>query len=285
VFSFVDRITETEPGKRARGVFTVPAGGGEFPPSLAAEAVGQLAAWVAMAQTGFARRPVAGLAREVRAGSPVQAGTELDLEARIDTFHEDMISYDGWARAGQRVVLTLRDCVCPLLPLADFDDPESVRSRFATLVASGRLSPGVGCGLDGGDLEEVKREGTPGVYTAELAVPSSAPFFADHFPRKPVFPGSLLLEAMTRIAVHTARGTLGRDAAPVTEVAARGVKIRAFTPPGAYLALRAQSLGAVGREATVAVDVRAADPASAGGAAVGKVVASARVSVTFGEGP
>ena len=49
-FSFVDRITEYEPGRRARGSYFIPSDIAAFPSCLVAEAVGQLAAWVAMAQ-------------------------------------------------------------------------------------------------------------------------------------------------------------------------------------------------------------------------------------------
>ena len=54
-FSFVDRITEVVPGMRARGSYQVPKGLDAFPSALAAEAVGQLAAWASMARLEFRR--------------------------------------------------------------------------------------------------------------------------------------------------------------------------------------------------------------------------------------
>ncbi len=62
-FSFVDRITR-RPAAASRVIYTVPPPSTRFPASLMAEAVGQLAAWSAMAQLDFAWRPVAGLAAE-----------------------------------------------------------------------------------------------------------------------------------------------------------------------------------------------------------------------------
>ena len=63
-FSFVDRITGLEPGDaRARHVRDSGATSTAFPSCLMAEAVGQLAAWVAMAHIGFRGRPVAALAQ------------------------------------------------------------------------------------------------------------------------------------------------------------------------------------------------------------------------------
>ena len=50
-FSLVDRITELEAGKRAKGYFEVPAHLAGFPVSFAAEAGGQLAAWASSGKT------------------------------------------------------------------------------------------------------------------------------------------------------------------------------------------------------------------------------------------
>ena len=73
-FSFVDRITEFVPGTRAKARFAVPAGLASFPSCLVAEAVGQLAAWVAMAHIDFRGRPVAALASETRFHRDVRPG-------------------------------------------------------------------------------------------------------------------------------------------------------------------------------------------------------------------
>jgi hypothetical protein len=78
-FSFVDRITALEDGRRARGRFAIPAGLPAFSTCLVAEAVGQLAAWVAMAQAGFRRRPVAALSGETRMVGEAAPGEILDL--------------------------------------------------------------------------------------------------------------------------------------------------------------------------------------------------------------
>jgi 3-hydroxymyristoyl/3-hydroxydecanoyl-(acyl carrier protein) dehydratase len=78
-FSFVDRITELSPGKRARGTFAIPADIESFPQCLMAEAVGQLAAWVAMSHIDFRGRPVAALANETRFLRAASPGDVLDL--------------------------------------------------------------------------------------------------------------------------------------------------------------------------------------------------------------
>src|SRR4030095_10715226 len=78
-FSFVDRITGLEPGRAIRGRYSIPAGLANFPMALVGEAVGQLAAWAAMAALEFKCRPVAGLAAEVNFFAPVRPGQILEL--------------------------------------------------------------------------------------------------------------------------------------------------------------------------------------------------------------
>jgi 3-hydroxymyristoyl/3-hydroxydecanoyl-(acyl carrier protein) dehydratase len=132
-FSFVDRITALEGGRRARGRFAIPAGLPAFSTCLVAEAVGQLAAWVAMAQAEFRRRPMAGLSGETRIVGEAAPGEILDLGVEIESCDPDAVAYGGWARVADTPVLELCRCVGPMLPLEDFDAPEAVRGDFETL--------------------------------------------------------------------------------------------------------------------------------------------------------
>src|SRR6266704_7069921 len=99
-FSFVDRITALDPGKSARGVFAIAGGLREFPRALVAEAVGQLAAWVAMSRIDFRGRPVAALATETRFHRDVRPGETLELGVEIESCDDDAVAYSGWADVG-----------------------------------------------------------------------------------------------------------------------------------------------------------------------------------------
>jgi 3-hydroxymyristoyl/3-hydroxydecanoyl-(acyl carrier protein) dehydratase len=104
-FSLVDRITLLEPGKRAEGRFSVPAHVSRFSSCLAAEAAGQLAAWVAMAELDFELRPVAGVVADMHFGTAVQPGQTLDLAIEIDDCDKEAVTYSARASAeGMRVV-------------------------------------------------------------------------------------------------------------------------------------------------------------------------------------
>ena len=134
-FSFVDRITELEPGLRARGTFAVPETLARFPACLVAEAVGQLAAWVAMAQIDFRGRPVAALANETIFHGDVAPGSQLELSVEIEALDDDAVAYGGFARVDGAQAIELRHCLGPMLPVPEFDAPEALRQLLARLLA------------------------------------------------------------------------------------------------------------------------------------------------------
>jgi 3-hydroxymyristoyl/3-hydroxydecanoyl-(acyl carrier protein) dehydratase len=230
-FSFVDRIVEFEAGRRARGEFAVPADIAAFPSCLVAEAVGQLAAWVAMAKVSFRGRPVAALANETRFHGVVKPGDRLELHVEIESCDDDAVTYAGWASVGGQRVIELQDCLGPMLPVEQFDSPEALADRFTLLRGAG-ATPGRFRGVVASPL--VDRAGVPGEsVSATLHVPTAAAFLADHFPRRPVFPATLLLEAQIGMALQL----VAPNAVPVRMT---HVKMRAFIAPGDVLRLEAR---------------------------------------------
>ena len=114
-FSFVDRITDLEAGMRARGTFAVPENLAAFPACLVAEAVGQLAAWVAMSKIDFRGRPVAALATETIFHGDVVPGSRLELSVEIEALDDEAVAYGGSARFDGATVIELRHCLGPML--------------------------------------------------------------------------------------------------------------------------------------------------------------------------
>ena len=259
-FSFVDRITAFEPGVRARGEFVVPAGIAAFPACLVAEAVGQLAAWVAMERIEFRGRPVAALANETTFHGEVRPGDTLELAVEIEQCDDDAVAYAGWASVGGRRVIELKDCLGPMLPVADFDSPEALADRLALLRGPGampeRFHGFVGAHVQPDDI-------VPGEsVSATLTVPREAPFFGDHFPRRPVFPATLLLDAQINLAMQLA--------APGSKpVRMTHVKMRSFIAPGQVLRIDARRSDAQRLKLAAETD--------------GKTVATARLELTSPE--
>lgn len=254
-FSFVDRITSVRPGVEIRGRYTIPPGLETFPGALVAEAVGQLAAWSAMAAMNFERRPVAGLAGSIELLSPVRPGQILDLAAELETTEADAAAYGGTAEVDGIPVVRLRHCVGPMVLQEDFDDPQALRERFALLCGAG-ATPGAFGGIPAFSLNRIN--GEPGQCArATLQVPPSAPLFADHFPRRPVFPGTLLmhlnLQLATALAAEMAPAANGSRWVAQT---IQDVKLRSFTPPGEMLDLEVKVSERSENSATLVMEIR-----------------------------
>jgi 3-hydroxymyristoyl/3-hydroxydecanoyl-(acyl carrier protein) dehydratase len=235
-FSFVDQITQIDGIKHVTGRYTIPSGASYFPVSLVAEAIGQLAAWVAMSTVGFSHRPVAALAGDTRIFAQPQPGDTLELIVDIESCDAEAIAYRGRAMVGDTLVLELMDTLGSMLDIAEFDDPAALAADFKLLTQAGR-APGAFTGVPHPALTDQSHEAGQKLL-ALLAVPAEAPFFLDHFPRRPVFPATLMLDAQLQLARRIAAESAGE---PVYVTRITNVKVRAFTLPGATLTLSAES--------------------------------------------
>jgi 3-hydroxyacyl-[acyl-carrier-protein] dehydratase len=116
--------------------------------------------------------------------------------------------------------------------------------------------------LGGGGLPELSLERTGGDAgrwaSATFQVPSEAPLFADHFPRRPVFPGSLLMHLNLQ---------LGRVLANEMPPPARGrwvpatiqnMKPRSFISPGVTLQFEARLKQHAHESASLTLEMRIA---------------------------
>ena len=254
-FSFVDRITAVEPGVRIRGTYAIPYGLESFSNSLVSEAVGQLAAWAAMAFVNFERRPVAGIAESIELLGPVKPGQLLELAVEMESVDHEAANYHGSAHADGVPIVRLGHCVGPMVAVEEFDCREKLHERFTLLCGPGAV-PGAFGGVPPLVLEPANGEAGQ-CARATLRVPASAPFFADHFPRRPVFPGSLLMHASMQLSAALA-SQLPRPARG-GHWALRGVsnmKLRAFIPPGETLALEAKLDSLSDDSATISVETR-----------------------------
>jgi 3-hydroxymyristoyl/3-hydroxydecanoyl-(acyl carrier protein) dehydratase len=228
-YSFVDRIVGFDPSRHARGTFAIPSTIATFPLALVAEAVGQLAAWVAMDAIDFRGRPVAALATETRFHGDVRPGDTLELVADVLSCDDEAIAYNGQASVGGRRVLELVDCLGPMLPVADFDSPDALRARLALLRGAGAPA-GRYRGIP--DIPVAITQRVPGSeLRATFDVPAQAAFFGDHFPRRPVFPATLLLDMKMRLALELAREAAAATHATLRPLRITHVKMRSFIVP------------------------------------------------------
>ena len=89
---------------------------------------------------------------------------------------------------------------------------------------------------------------------AVLHVPATASYFDDHFPRRPVYPGTLLMDNLSTLALQLAADLPALRGGRLAVARVRDVKIRAFTAPGQALELEAylQSSSADGAQMKLA---------------------------------
>lgn len=254
-YTFVDRIAAVQPGVNVRGSYAIPTALEEFSLSLVAEATGQLAAWSALAAVDFKSRPVAGIARLVEMLAPVRPGDTLELAAEIESVDVDAIAYGGTASVNGSPVLRLHHCVGPMLPVEDFDDPRALRDHYALLCGAG-VTPGGFGGVRELNCEQLG--GEPGKFVrANLQVPTEAPFFGDHFPRKPVFPGTLLMRSKLQLVAALAAGIpLPERAREWKLKSVSNMKLRAFIEPGELLELEAKLTAREADCLTISVESR-----------------------------
>ena len=269
-YSFVDRIVEFDPGRHARGAFAIPAGIDAFPSALIAEAVGQLAAWAAMDAIEFRGRPVAALATETRFHGDARPGDTLALAVDLVACDDDAVAYNGSASIAGRTVIELVDCLGPMLPVADFDAPEAMRERLS-LLRGGGATPGRFRGIAPFPVDITGR--VPGkALAATLDVPADAPFFGDHFPRRPVFPATLLLDTQIRLAQDAAREAPALHGATPVPTRMTHVKMRSFIVPSQRLALAVELVPGPGGVVKAMLSAKTDD----------RLVASARVELVAG---
>jgi len=233
-YSFVDRIQAFEAGRSARATFAVPAGVPRFSSCLVAEAVGQLAAWVSMEYRDYRGRPVAALATETHFLGDASPGDTLELFVTLDHCDDETVAYGGTAHAAGRPLVALVDCLGPMLPVQDFDSPEALRARFA-LLCNGGAPAGRFRGVAPAPVHVVERG--DGTLRARLEVPADAPFFNDHFPRRPVYPATLLLDTLIDETLAVARGASWATHARIAPTRVVNVKMRSFIAPGQALDL------------------------------------------------
>ncbi len=275
-FLFVDRIFEFEPKRSAKGIKHVTTsdlylkidreGRSILSSCIIGEALGQLTAWVVMEACDFSKRPVAGIADEVRMHRDVYLGETLLLHTEIEAMDDQSVLYNSYATVCGETVFSLRHAVGPLLPMEDFIDTAQAREQFNMIFRPGTLSPNVisapnlmlpevvGFGegeleddcdgdrnleyleglqfLEGYDFYDHILDLNTQSMTAQKNISLLAPYFVDHFPRKPVLPLSLLLDGNLELTHLFLRRTLGEMAEYYRLTRLHKIRIKQFILPG-----------------------------------------------------
>ncbi|MCC5792025.1 MAG: hydroxymyristoyl-ACP dehydratase [Legionellaceae bacterium] len=219
-FLFVDRILDVVPGERIQGLkhvtaddfYLLPGPGGDwhFMPALIGETLGQLAAWNVMLCNQFRARPVAGIVAEVRLGRSAPVGSTLFLDAQIERLDETAVQYQARASIAGEMAAEVIGALGPLLPMDDFIAADTVRRQFDEINRPASLpvfaepqaftpaTPSHRCTPPAFDALMDFRSGQSMQMVKHIS--RSAPFFPDHFPRKPVLPMTMLIQSKMNMA-------------------------------------------------------------------------------------
>jgi 3-hydroxymyristoyl/3-hydroxydecanoyl-(acyl carrier protein) dehydratase len=246
VFHFVDQILELDPGRHALGVKHVTprdsfvrSGMGGVPVLLSCiigEALGQLGAWNVMAAKDFTVRPVAGVVGEVAISADAAVGDSIVLDTTIDSVTDDAVFYHAVASVEGATVLRLENTLGPLLPMEQFNDSVEMRGRFERILGAGEPDVGSPGGEEAAvpfdaSFDELLSFEANKEATAILTLSGDEAFLADHFPKKPVLPLSLLLESLLQLGQEVLE-----DGGPrYVPTGARKVKMSRFVEPGSSL--------------------------------------------------
>ena len=265
-FLFVDRILRMDEGRFIQGVKQVTPSDSYLcssqkkthselvlMTSVIGEILGQLGAWCVMHANQFTGRPVAGVVSAVHVHDEARVGETLLLETTIDSLDEAVVQYHAIATVEKRPIFTIENALGPILPMGDFIDPEEAKRQFhkiyrpgemltytessSTVMAEGHQSV-EHLGSYRGPFNRVHvafdtiLSWVPGEsVVAKKSLSLSEPYLVDHFPRKPVLPLTILLQAKLMLATHFLRESFedGQYFEPVT---VQKVKMNEFVQPG-----------------------------------------------------
>lgn len=224
-FLFVDKIVQLSPGEFTRGIKHVTEddyylhpdehGRPYFMTSFIGETLGQLTAWNVMYHHEFTLRPVAGIVPRVCSHRPVYVGETLLLESMIDSLDEHAVQYHSTAYVNSEPVFSIEGALGPLLPMDDFISQKAIRQQFSDVYRPGNweeLSQHYQNTNDATPAIKHYQPKTAMVFdrvidyhqglsiTAEKRISHAASYFADHFPKKPVLPMTVLLECKLNLA-------------------------------------------------------------------------------------
>ncbi|MCW5588992.1 MAG: hydroxymyristoyl-ACP dehydratase [Legionellales bacterium] len=257
-FLFVDQILKSIPAQEIRGIKHVTAddiylektaaGNYELMSCIVGEALGQLAAWNVIAYYQFQRRPVAGVVGEVEILGQAALGDSILLESVIDSVDENVIHYHSVASVKDHAILKLHHALGPFLPAEQFIDHETLTAQYQKIyrptesiefishTANPNLIPPTIFPIHFDSIVEWNKGQS---VTAIKKVNGLAPYFVDHFPRKPVLPLSVLLQCQVNLARDFIANLMDEENAQTYFPSKiRRIKMKEFVQPGDQLLAR-----------------------------------------------
>lgn len=229
-FLYVDRITEYQPGRLIRGLknvtrsedFLYPEVDGRrrLSTSIVIEAAAQMGSWLAILDSGFTKRPLFLGEDLAEFQGSAYAGDMIDLTAELMRLEDDVLETVSTASVNGRVIMKTQSSKGYMVPMEDYASPEEMKKRYGELFrpktkdvkrvqgpvslvsspywAISKKQPRLL--LDGIIQHEPFKS-----VEAFKNVSRTEAYFAEHFPRKSIVPGVIILGMVTDACEYLVR--------------------------------------------------------------------------------
>ncbi len=254
-FLFVDRILTMQPGKYAVALKHVSTSDTYIFKNhenqialyscIIGEALGQLCSWNVIQATDYKLRLIGGVVGEVILHDDPLLGDTVILENTIEVLdlENNVCHFHGTARVGDKLILELKDGLGPIMPVADFGSVDNVIKEYEQLYRPGEI-PRIPAGraisknvhIDTAFLEydRIIEWNKGESVIAQKNIATTAPYFHDHFPRRPILPVTLMIQSNLLLA-HEFLTELLEPNQKLKPVIVRRVKMNDFVPPGTII--------------------------------------------------
>ncbi len=276
----VDRICKLSPGKYITGIKNISwnddfleevfPGGPFYSPVIAAEAVAQLISWLIIKSSNFSLKPVITMLDSFDITGYMIPGDQLQLTGQIESISEDSALAHGKVLVNGRSVIELNHAVCYLYPLGELDHPQKARIQFKNLYDGGKY---LLTSIHNNPLpimrekipittkkwvDTITEDDQPDRLRGLKNVTATEAYFNDHFPRKPVLPGVLIVASMVSLSRTLVNRLLDRHDYPEKKPVAvllKKIKFRKFIQPGDQLYIDAEVLSFAADKSSVKAKV------------------------------
>lgn len=254
-FLFVDRILAMDPGKQAVALKHVAASDAYLFKNhqnqtalyscIIGEAIGQLCSWNVIQGTNYDLRLIGGVVGEVILHNDPLLGETVILENTIEVLDTEnkVCHFHGTARVGDKLILELKDGLGPIMSVAEFGSVDNVKKEYQHLYRPGvvpiipegqAITKNIAINTTFLEYDRIIEWRKGEAVVAQKNISLTAPYFHDHFPRRPILPVTLMIQSNLLLG-HEFLSELIEPNQRLQPVAVRRVKMNDFVPPGTII--------------------------------------------------
>ena len=262
-FLFVDRILELEKGKCATGIKNV-SFSDEYlvnivpnfpviPRSLTMESIAQLISWLVIISKDFTVKPVAVMTENIKLSGYAIPGDQLLIRAEIKSMHESDALCNGTIEVDGKIITELKNGVCAFIPLEELEDITTVKEKALLLTGNRNLQEFIDKTKSGVDsVDDSRLINSDNYFDLHLvdkvlemeigkhikgvkSLSMTEYFIVDHFPKKHVMPGTMIIESFVHLSEKLLAETVKAESGHRIKILIKEshkVKFRNYVRPG-----------------------------------------------------